>query len=167
MANTIYVGNLPWEAKEDDIRGLFQEFGEIESVNIVADRMTGRPRGYCFIDMDNAEQAIAELNEKEFGGRNLRVNLAREKREHPAESGNKIYVGNLPWDTNESDIKELFQKYGEVTSVNMITDRETGRPRGFCFIEMVDPDMAISELDDKEFGGRNLKVNRARERARR
>jgi RNA recognition motif-containing protein len=80
VASTIYVGNLPWAAKEDEIRELFQEYGEIESVNIIADRVTGRPRGFCFIDMDNAEQAISELNEKEFGGRNLRVNLAREKR---------------------------------------------------------------------------------------
>ena len=76
-----------------------------------------------------------------------------------------VYVGNLPWKTTEEDIKELFEKYGEVLSVKIIKDRETGRPRGFGFVDMENADTAITELNGKDFDGRALRVNEARERA--
>ena len=77
-----------------------------------------------------------------------------------------IYVGNLPNHTNEDEIKELFEQYGEVHSVKLITDRETGRLRGFGFVEMEQNGgrNAIEELDGHELDGQNLKVNEARER---
>ena len=74
----------------------------------------------------------------------------------------KIYVGNLPFASNETQLRELFSRYGTVTSVNVITDRETGRPRGFAFVEMENADAAIAALDNQPFGGRNLKVNIAK-----
>ena len=78
----------------------------------------------------------------------------------------KIYVGNLPFTATEDSVRELFQTHGTVDSVNLITDRETGRPRGFGFVEMPEEgaDAAISALDSKDFGGRNLKVNEAKPR---
>ncbi len=77
-----------------------------------------------------------------------------------------LYVGNLPYNTSEDDLKELFDQYGEVSSAKIITDRETGRSRGFGFVEMATDgvESAISALDGKEFGGRSLRVNEARER---
>jgi RNA recognition motif-containing protein len=78
----------------------------------------------------------------------------------------KLYVGNLPFNATEEDIRDLFSQYGTVESVNLITDRDTGRPRGFGFVEMAaeGADAAVSALDQKEFGGRNLTVNEARPR---
>ena len=78
----------------------------------------------------------------------------------------RIYVGNLSFSTTESDIRTLFEEFGSVREVNMITDRETGRFRGFGFIEMDDEEAgtAISKLDGVEFDGRALRVNEARER---
>ena len=78
----------------------------------------------------------------------------------------RIYVGNLPFSATEDEIRELFSQHGTVESVNLITDRETGRPRGFGFVEMADEEAAaaISALDQKEMGGRNLKVNEAKPR---
>lgn len=78
-----------------------------------------------------------------------------------------IYVGNLPYQASEEEIRDLFAQYGEVHSVKMITDRETGRPRGFGFVDMgdADADAAIEALDGRDFGGRSLRVNQARERA--
>ena len=76
----------------------------------------------------------------------------------------KLYVGNLPFNTTEGSVRDLFAQHGEVHSVNLITDRETGRPRGFAFVEMDNADAAIKALDGVEFEGRNLKVNEARER---
>jgi cold-inducible RNA-binding protein len=78
----------------------------------------------------------------------------------------KVYVGNLSFNATEDGIRELFAEYGEVESVAWITDRDTGRFRGFCFVEM-DTDganKAISALDGQEVDGRNLKVNEARPR---
>lgn len=78
----------------------------------------------------------------------------------------KIYVGNLPFSATESEIESLFAQHGEVVSVNVITDRETGRPRGFAFVEMDDEgaEVAIRELAEHEMDGRPLRVNEARER---
>lgn len=76
----------------------------------------------------------------------------------------KLYVGNLSFNSTEEEIKALFSQYGEVTSVTLINDRETGRPRGFGFVEMENADEAIAQLNGKEFGGRALTVNEARER---
>ena len=75
-----------------------------------------------------------------------------------------LYVGNLPFSASESSVRELFEQYGEVLSVKLINDRETGRPRGFGFVEMSDGSQAIEALDGFEYGGRNLKVNEARGR---
>ena len=66
--------------------------------------------------------------------------------------------------TTEDQLRELFTEFGEVSQVNIITDRETGRPRGFGFVEMEGADAAISALDQKEFDGRVLTVNEARPR---
>lgn len=78
-----------------------------------------------------------------------------------------IYVGNLAYGLSEDDLKELFETYGEVESVKIIKDRETGRSKGFGFIEMTNDDearTAIDELNDKEIQNRNLRVNEARPR---
>lgn len=78
-----------------------------------------------------------------------------------------IYVGNLSYSTENADLEDLFSQYGEVVSARVITDRETGRARGFGFVEMADKeagDKAIEALHDQEFMGRNLNVNEARPR---
>ena len=81
----------------------------------------------------------------------------------------KIYVGNLPFSSTEAELKELFGHHGAVESVNIITDRETGRPRGFAFVEMEDASAAqdaIRALDGSDLGGRNIKVNQAQDKNR-
>ena len=80
-----------------------------------------------------------------------------------------IYVGNLSWSSTEDEVRAAFEAYGEVTSVKLIEDRETGRPRGFGFVEMDDAGAleAIENLDGKDFGGRNIKVNEAKPRVER
>jgi RNA recognition motif-containing protein len=81
----------------------------------------------------------------------------------------RIYVGNLPWSASEDDLRNLFSTHGTVHSVSIITDRETGRSRGFAFVEMDDAEAqrAIQETDGRDMGGRPLRVNEARERERR
>ena len=80
----------------------------------------------------------------------------------------KIYVGNLSFSATEADLRELFSTVGTVHSVAVITDRDTGRSRGFGFIEMDDSDAekAIADLDGRELGDRALRVNEAQDRQR-
>ena len=80
----------------------------------------------------------------------------------------KIYVGNLPFTATEDEVSELFGQHGTVHSVALINDRETGRPRGFGFIEIDDEALqpAIQALDGYEMGGRALRVNEAQDRPR-
>ena len=78
----------------------------------------------------------------------------------------RIYVGNLPYTATEDELRELFAEHGSVESISVITDRETGRPRGFAFVEMSpeEADAAIESLDGHSLGGRSLRVNEARPR---
>jgi RNA recognition motif-containing protein len=80
----------------------------------------------------------------------------------------KLYVGNLPFSATEESVRALFAPHGSVDKVSLITDRETGRPRGFGFVEMstADASRAIQALNGKDFEGRALKVNEAQERER-
>lgn len=80
----------------------------------------------------------------------------------------RIYVGNLPFSATQDEVQELFEAYGGVASVHLVTDRETGRPRGFGFVEMDDgeeADAAIAALNRSMMGGRSLNVAEARPRA--
>lgn len=78
----------------------------------------------------------------------------------------RIYVGNLPYSTTEDELREVFGEHGSVVSVDILLDRNTGRSRGFGFVEMedADADKAIQNLNGKEMDGRPLRVNEARER---
>jgi RNA recognition motif-containing protein len=81
----------------------------------------------------------------------------------------KIYVGNLPWSATDAELRDLFSTIGTVHSAAVVSDRETGRSRGFGFVEMDegDAEKAISELNGRDMDGRALRVNEAQERQRR
>jgi RNA recognition motif-containing protein len=81
--------------------------------------------------------------------------------------GNKVYVGNLPFSVTEDELRTAFEAHGAIASVNVIMDRETGRPRGFAFVEMEDSsgaENAIRALDGTDMGGRSLRVNEAQDK---
>ena len=86
----IYVGNLSYDATEDDLRQAFSAHGEVTSVSVITDRETGRPRGFAFVEMSNneeAEKAIQSINDTEIAGRAVRVNVARPKEDRPRGGG--------------------------------------------------------------------------------
>ncbi len=86
MAKKLYVGNLPYSTTNDDLAGTFSQYGEVSSATVMIDRMTGRSRGFGFVEMtndDEADKAVEELNGKDFGGRSLVVNEARPMGERP------------------------------------------------------------------------------------
>src|SRR6201997_77411 len=92
MAKNIYVGNLVWEAKADDLLALFQEHGKVTRAQVITDRETGRSRGFGFVEMENdaeAQKAIDALNNSEYNGRALTVNEARPREERGGGGGGR------------------------------------------------------------------------------
>jgi len=80
-----------------------------------------------------------------------------------ASNSKSIFIGNLPWEVTESEVSEFFSKYGSVTSIKLMKDGQTGRPRGFGFVTLSgEAEKAIAELDGKELKGRTLRVNEAK-----
>jgi len=90
MGRKLYVGNLPYEIGDSELQELFSTVGPVDSVNIMRDQTTGRPRGFAFVEMsteEGAQTAIQKLNERQVGGRNLTVNEARPKAAHGGGGG--------------------------------------------------------------------------------
>lgn len=86
----IYVGNLSFATTQDDLRSIFSQYGGVERVNLVTDRVTGQPRGFAFVEMSNrdeAETAMSHLNGRDLHGRTLNVNEARPKADAPRRAG--------------------------------------------------------------------------------
>jgi RNA recognition motif-containing protein len=97
----------------------------------------------------------------------LVVPTSKRGRSEECDLSKKLYVGNLPFSITEDELRAAFESHGSVTSVNVITDRETGRSRGFGFVEMEDAsaaDAATRALDGSDMGGRTLRVNEAHDR---
>lgn len=87
MSKKIYVGNLPFSATNDEVQDLFAEYGTVETVNLITDRETGRPRGFGFVEMSSgADEAIQALHQKDMDGRSLNVNEARPRTDSPPRS---------------------------------------------------------------------------------
>ena len=96
MSTKLFVGNLSFNTTENDLQDLFAAYGPVQQVDMIMDRMTGRPRGFGFVTMENqadAQKAIDELNGKAFGGRDLTVNEARPREDRPAGGGRSFGGG--------------------------------------------------------------------------
>jgi len=92
MSNKLFVGNLSFNTTENDLNDAFAEFGSVTEVNLMMDRMTGRPRGFGFVTMgssDDAQKAIEGLNGKDLDGRALTVNVAKPREERPSGGGGR------------------------------------------------------------------------------
>ena len=96
MATKLYVGNLSFKTTEGELRQIFAAYGSVSSCNVIMDRMTDRPRGFAFVEMDSASdaaKAVAELNGKEIEGRALVVNEARPREDRPRGGGGGGFGG--------------------------------------------------------------------------
>lgn len=155
------------------------------------DRVTARPRGFGFVTFEDraaAEAAISKMDQSQLDGRTIRVNESKPRGEGPADFARggggggrglgpggfggfnsqgreevKLYVGNLSFDTNEEQVRDLFEKYGAVSDCFLPSDRESGRPRGFAFVTMPakEAEEACDKVNGLEVDGRTLRVNEA------
>jgi RNA recognition motif-containing protein len=170
MTKRIHVGNLPASTTEHELSSLFERVGRVVFVRLMRDRETGRPKGFGFVEMDDgdAEQAIQQLNGVDLHGHALSVTEARPRPESSAGPGvppSRLFVGNLPYDTTEAELKELFSSVGPVISIFLPVDRESGKPRGFAFVDFSDrahAEEAVGRFHQQPFKGRALVVNEAR-----
>jgi len=96
LSKNIYVGNLPFHTSESDVQELFEPFGEVTNVAMIRDRSTKRFRGFCFVEMESgADEAIAALDQQDFNGRPLKVNIAKAREDRPG-GGRKRRRGGKP-----------------------------------------------------------------------
>eukprot|EP00521_Asterionellopsis_glacialis_P014551 CAMPEP_0195292048 /NCGR_PEP_ID=MMETSP0707-20130614/8581_1 /TAXON_ID=33640 /ORGANISM="Asterionellopsis glacialis, Strain CCMP134" /LENGTH=363 /DNA_ID=CAMNT_0040352427 /DNA_START=35 /DNA_END=1126 /DNA_ORIENTATION=+ len=171
---TMFIGNLNFDTTDAEIRDLFAEFGKVELVSVPRNNETGKSRGFAFVDMSSEEElqaAIDALNGTQLAGRTIRVNksLPKDKMTKKPRNRNevedgfmKIYVGNIPFDTNRDELVEFYEQYGNVKEVYIPTDVNTGGPRGFAFVTMAEEDAlnAIDETNGVMYQGRTLAVSK-------
>jgi len=130
-----------------------------------------RPESFIQPSLPQDSHNLRQFTPDGSGAKNCSVQIrpaasGHQERKRLRKMSKKIYVGNLPFSANDDELRALFATHGDVQSVNLITDRETGRLRGFGFVEMDESgaDAAIAALDGQDMGGRALKVNEARPR---
>lgn len=182
MNTKLFVRNLSWSVTENDLYDLFGEVGEVVSVKIPTRREDGKPRGFAFVEMASAEAsqaAIKRLNGSMFFDRDLVVDFQDESRASGGGNGGgfrsggggasaaaspnaKLFVRNIDYNVSEYDLKDLFQQAGTVMSVKIPTDKFTGQPKGFGFVEMGSTDearQAIETLNQTYLQGKNIIID--------
>ncbi|CAA7037295.1 unnamed protein product [Microthlaspi erraticum] len=175
----LFVGNLSYDVDSQALAMLFEQAGTVEIAEVIYNRETDQSRGFGFVTMstvEEAETAVEKFNRYDLNGRLLTVNKAAPRGSRPErtprvyEPAFRVYVGNLPWDVDNSRLEQVFSEHGKVVEARVVYDRETGRSRGFGFVTMSDEielNDAIAALDGQNLEGRAIRVNVAEERPRR
>ncbi|KAG0695446.1 hypothetical protein DFH29DRAFT_266860 [Suillus ampliporus] len=174
---SIFVGRLSWNVDNDWLAQEFASCGEVVSAQVQTDRATGKSRGFGYVHFASADavEKALEMNGKEIDGRPVNIdkstppdkNAVRENRaksfgdtRSPASS--VLFVGNLSFGVNEDQLWEVFGEHGDVKSVRVPTDRETGRPKGFAYVEFSALEAAKTahgQLQGYELDGRSLRLD--------
>ncbi|KAL8245248.1 hypothetical protein R6Q59_011506 [Mikania micrantha] len=175
----IFVGNLPFSIDSAALAGLFESAGNVEMVEVIYDKVSGRSRGFGFVTMSSVEEvedAVRKFNGYELDGRALRVNSGPPppRKEESSFGGgrggggrsfdntNRVYVGNLAWSVDNLALETLFREQGNVVEAKVVYDRESGRSRGFGFVTYSSADevnSAIDSLNGVDLDGRNIRVS--------
>ncbi|XWS47858.1 hypothetical protein CRYUN_Cryun13aG0021500 [Craigia yunnanensis] len=175
----LFVGNLSYDVDSQSLAMLFEKAGTVEIAEVIYNRETEQSRGFGFVTMSTIEEAekAAELfNRYDFNGRLLTVNRAAprgsrfDRPPRVYEPAFRIYVGNVPWDVDNTRLEQIFSEHGKVVEARVVYDRETGRSRGFGFVTMASEtelNDAIAALDGQSLDGRAIRVNVAEEKPRR
>jgi RNA recognition motif-containing protein len=171
----LYVGNLSFDATEEDLKKLFSSVGVVINAKIVK-KEDGKSKGFAFVEMENEnsiKQAMSEFNGYDLFGRPIVVNEAIESEkkipvkvyESSYTGGKKIYIGNLPYILNDADVMKIFNIAGKVKSSKVVMDRSSGKSKGFAFVEMETNDeakAAVEKLNNFLINGRNIYVTSVR-----
>jgi nucleolin len=163
QAVTLFVGNLPFSASEEDIRDFFQTV-PLVGMRMMTDRDTGSFKGYGYVDFQDQQSADLALSMagQDCCGRPIKIDHTKitSGGSSGGERSTTCYVGNLPFTADQSAIGNFFKECGSILSVRLVTDRETGNSKGFCFVEFAAleaADVAVT-YHGSEFEGRTLRV---------
>jgi len=139
----LFAGGLPQDAKEADIKGHFGQYGEIESITLKTDMATGRSRGFCFIvykTVDGLEKAVSQA-EHNIQNKKVAVKKAQAKQ-------GKVYIGKLPADLSDDDIKNHMATFGTIANIEQPFDKMKSERKNFCFITYEREDVAKKLLKE-------------------
>nr|CCA25956.1 Poly(U)bindingsplicing factor PUF60 putative [Albugo laibachii Nc14] len=184
FAKRLYVGNLYYELKEDDIRNVFAPFGAIHSIDLSMEPGTGRSKGFCFLEFNDvlaAESAVQVLNGSTMANRAIKVGRPHRGNQNPKDSeaavniGKEairnvptkcVYIGGVRTELNSRHIESIFAPFGEIKHCVMtaVSSSESGVHRGYGFIEFGDEICAmnaIQHMNGFELAGQTLKVGKA------
>lgn len=177
----LFVGNLSWNIDEEWLQREFESFGEITGVRIITDRETGRAKGFGYVEFATAaaaKKAQAEMHQYELDGRamnvdfstprqnnnpkdkaNDRANKFGDKRSPPS---NTLFIGGVSFNSTNESIGEVFGEFGTVNRVSLPTDRDTGNPKGFGYVEfgtVEEATAALESLNGSDVDGRTIRVD--------
>lgn len=165
------MGNIPFDATEEEVKDFYERFGEVKEV-FIPRSSDGSGRGFAFVTMaeEDLNRAIEATDGVEFGGRTLVVNeplpqgAKMTRRKRPGST--KLFVGNLSFYTVPETLEDLFGEFGEVFDCYLPQDPVNGNSRGFGFVTMAKQDAmrAMEELNECEVDGRTIQVNEARKK---
>jgi len=171
----LFISNIPYEVDEGQLNTMvIDRSGKtFASIKLARDKKTGRSRGFGYIDYENevdATTAVSVLQGLEVDGRALRVTVAEPRPERPAKTPqeNSVFIGNLDFSVSEAEIMDMCNDIlgpGSASRVRLVTDRETGRPRGFGHIDFNSPEdatRAIEKLNGIQLLNRPIRVDFAR-----
>ncbi|KAI4268037.1 MAG: hypothetical protein LQ337_008069 [Flavoplaca oasis] len=183
----LFVGNLSWNVDEEWLTREFEPFGELKSTRIITDRESGRSKGFGYVEFVNpADGAKAHDAKKgaELDGRTINVDFATAKKEKPAggfqERSNKygdqtnepsttIFCANLAFGATQDDVSDAFGEHAPVSAVRIPTDRESGQPKGFAYVEFGSIEDAVTAFEGMKgasISGRSIRVDYASSRPR-
>ncbi|KAK8949732.1 hypothetical protein KSP39_PZI005395 [Platanthera zijinensis] len=158
----LFVGNLPYDLDSEKLAHLFEGAGIVEVAEVIYNRETEQSRGFGFVTMstvEEAEKAVDKYHQYDYNGRLLTVNKAAPRGSPPERSTRdfepslRVYVGNLPWQVDDSRLEQLFSEHGKVLNARVVYDRDTSKSRGFGFVTLASKselDDAIAALDGKD-----------------
>ncbi|KAJ2898497.1 nuclear localization sequence binding protein [Coemansia aciculifera] len=175
---SVFVGNLPWSASNESMAEAFGEYGKVLSARIATDNATGRSRGFGYVDFATAEARDKAINGGSFDmdGREVRVDKAEKSSGKPVRGDNApstnapsatLFIGNMSFSTTEDSLRDAFAECGTVVSARIPTDRETGRMKGFGYIEFdsVEAATAAMQYNGTDLDGRNIRLDYSTPRA--
>lgn len=153
----LFVGGLPQEVSEEELNEHFGQFGEIESVNLKTDPNTGRSRGFCFVvykGVDGLEKAVA-TEDHTLQNKKVAVKKAQAKQ-------GKIYVGKIPQELSDEEIKSFFEQYGAIVTVEQPFDKMKNERKNFCFVtfEKEEPAKKLLKEETVNVSGNELVIKK-------
>ncbi|VVT54333.1 uncharacterized protein SAPINGB_P004023 [Magnusiomyces paraingens] len=178
---TVFVGSLSWGVDDDKLWETFSHIGEVVGARVLTEKGTNRSKGFGYVDFKTpaeAQKAVDEMNGQEVDGRTIKVDISKPKKPRDNfgasnERANKygdsmspesstLFVANLSFNTSRDDLFNTFGEFGSVQSVRIPTNPDTGRPRGFAYVEFESVDQAKSAIDSlqgSDLAGRPIRLD--------